>query len=152
MTKQRLTGWSVVLVILAALYLSTLCWAAKEAVPPSADHANPEAITQVLAGDRDTANAVWWGFDPNDSTAAIQAAIDSGAAKVIIPNVGKDWITEPLFLNNDDQEIFFEPGVVRDLYTGKRVARLTSQRRGFRVELRRDFTARLYHLQATEAR
>ena len=45
-----------------------------------------------------------------------------------------------------------EPLVVTDLYTGKRVTILTSQRRGFRVELRRDFTARLYHLQATEAR
>ncbi len=45
-----------------------------------------------------------------------------------------------------------EPLVVKDLYTGNMVAKLTSQQRGFRVELKRDFTARLYHLQDTEAR
>jgi len=44
-----------------------------------------------------------------------------------------------------------EPLVVKDMYNGKRVARLTSQQRRFRVELRRDFTARLYHLRAVEA-
>ena len=43
---------------------------------------------------------------------ALQAAIDSGVEKLVVPNMGKDWIVEPLFLNSDNQEIFFEPGTV----------------------------------------
>jgi hypothetical protein len=73
---------------------------------------NPDATAEVLAGKRTVANAAWWGFNEKDSTAALQAAIDSGAEKIFIPNMDKDWIVEPLFLNTDDQEIIFEAGVV----------------------------------------
>ena len=41
--------------------------------------------------------------------------------------------------------------VVKDLYTDMKVAELTSRQRTFTVELRRDFTARLYHLQPAKA-
>ena len=73
---------------------------------------NPDAVAEVLAGKRTVANAAWWGFNEKDSTAALQAAIDSGVEKLFIPNMGEDWIVEPLFLNKDNQEIIFEAGVV----------------------------------------
>ncbi len=69
-----------------------------------------KAVQEVLAGKRATANAAWWGFNPMNATAALQAAIRSGAAKVIVPNVGKPWIVDPIFLESN-QEIDLEPGV-----------------------------------------
>jgi hypothetical protein len=70
-----------------------------------------EAIQRVLSKKETVANAAWWGFDPKDSTKAIQGAINSGATKVIIPYVGKEWITEPIKLVSN-QKIVFEPGVI----------------------------------------
>ena len=61
-------------------------------------------------GAQDTVRASAFGFNPEDATAALQKAIDSGAQKVIVDNTGKDWITRPLFLRSN-QEIIFEGGV-----------------------------------------
>ena len=82
--------------------------------------ANPSAIAEVQSGKRTEANAAWWGFNADDTTDALQAAIRSGAKKVIVPNLGRDWIVRPLQLVSG-QEIFFEPGVV-----------LTAQRGAYR--------------------
>jgi len=70
-----------------------------------------QAVADVLAGKLKVANAAWWGFDKDDSTAAIQGAINSGAKKVIVPFVGSDWIVRPVHLVSN-QQITFEPGVV----------------------------------------
>ena len=48
-------------------------------------------------------------FRSRDSTRALQAAINSGAAKVIVDNLGKPWIVDPITLGGD-QELFFEKG------------------------------------------
>lgn len=72
---------------------------------------NSKAVQRVLVGRETAANAAWWGFDAVDSTAAIQGAINSGASKVVIPYVGKEWIVKPITLASN-QEIVFEPGVV----------------------------------------
>lgn len=40
---------------------------------------NIEAIDAVKSGKRRDANAAWWGFDPEDATENLQAALDSGA-------------------------------------------------------------------------
>jgi len=53
-----------------------------------ADLRNDAAVKQVLAGQRDDANTAWWGFDAADSTAALQAAIDSLAKRVLVPYLG----------------------------------------------------------------
>lgn len=45
-----------------------------------------------------------------DDTAAFQAAIDSGARKILIPNPGRDYSVAPLLLT-DNQTLQFEPGV-----------------------------------------
>lgn len=74
--------------------------------------AEPEKVTRVEAGELTAANVLWWGFDEEDSTRYVQAAIDSGAAKVIIPLAGQDWIVRPITMTQDDQTILFENGVV----------------------------------------
>ena len=74
------------------LCLLSLAWFA----PPS-----PAQVVDVTS----------WGFDPDDSTPFLQAAIDSGAETVIVPNVGADWVITPITLAHD-QEIIFEPCVV----------------------------------------
>lgn len=72
--------------------------------------ADPAKVAEVEAGSRESANAMWWGFDPADSTRAIQAAIDSGAKQVVIPNVGADWVVTPLQLRSN-LTLIFEEGV-----------------------------------------
>jgi Bacterial Ig domain len=59
-----------------------------------------------------TVNAADYGYDPTDATAALQAAIDSGASRVIVPRMNTDWIIRPVFLRASNQEIVFAPGVV----------------------------------------
>lgn len=73
--------------------------------------ASPKAVREVEAGSRTVANAAWWGFEPENSTAALQSAINSGARKVIVPNMGAEWVIDPVFLASD-QELFLEKGVV----------------------------------------
>ncbi len=72
---------------------------------------SPEKVDAVASGKLTTANAAWWGFDEIDATDALQAAINSGAKKVIVPNMGKDWIVRPVKLA-PNQEIEFQKGVV----------------------------------------
>jgi hypothetical protein len=72
---------------------------------------NPEAVQEILDSIRTEANAAWWGFDPEDSTDAIQAAFDSGAEQVTIPYMGQPWIVRPLSLHSD-QQVHLETGVV----------------------------------------
>jgi len=53
----------------------------------------------------------WWGFDPEDATAAVQGAIDSGAAVVVIPAMAGPWVVTPVKLRGD-LTLLLEPGVV----------------------------------------
>lgn len=71
---------------------------------------NEKAIAAVAAGTIQVAKASWWGFDPDDSTRALQAAIDSGVPKVVVDNVGKPWVVTGITLVSN-QEVFFEKGV-----------------------------------------
>ena len=54
-----------------------------------------------------------------DTSAALQAAIDSGAKRVVIPYRKEPYIVEPIFLRSSDQEIFLEPGVEIRAKSGK---------------------------------
>ena len=56
-----------------------------------------------------------FGFDENDSTRFLQAAIDSGAEKVVID--ARHWITEPL-RGRSNQELFFEDGAIVEAKKG----------------------------------
>ena len=76
------------------------------------------AIEEVKQGKRDVAYASWWGFDPEDATKALQAAIDSGAKKVIVSNMGKPWIVSKTIILRSDQEVVFEEGVIVEAKRG----------------------------------
>jgi len=62
------------------------------------------------SSDPPAARASEWGFDPEDSTESLQAAIDSGERRLLVDNVGQPWIVGPITLTSD-QEIIFESGV-----------------------------------------
>ena len=51
-----------------------------------------------------------FGFDPEDSTRFLQAALSSGAAKVIIDRQATDWVTTSL-TGAPNQMVVLEPGV-----------------------------------------
>ncbi len=52
-----------------------------------------------------------FGWDAADATAALQGAIDSGAARVIVDRQVGDWIVRPVILRRSNQEIVIEDGV-----------------------------------------
>lgn len=96
-------------VALGICLVTTLCQAAPKVLLAQAQ---PNKIAQVKAGTLKTAHASWWGFDKADSTEALQNAINSGVPKLIVDNMGSDWIIgKPLHLVSN-QTIIFEDGVV----------------------------------------
>ena len=64
------------------------------------------------------------------STEALQAAIQSGAKRVVVPNMTKDWIVRPIQLAGN-QELILEDGVVitakRGEYRSRRGQRILRQ-------------------------
>lgn len=76
-----------------------------------AQTSNSAAVQDVLIGQKDVANAAWWGYDAASATAALQGAIRSGAKKIFVPNMGTPWIIDPIYLESN-QKIEFEDGVV----------------------------------------
>ncbi len=68
-------------------------------------------IAEIKEGKRTEAKASWWGFDQENATACLQAAINSGVKKLIIDNTGSDWILDPVELI-DNQEIVLAENVV----------------------------------------
>lgn len=69
-----------------------------------------QAIRELEAGQREVANAAWWGFHEEDSTKALQAALRSPAKKVIVPKMPHPWIVNKIELIGN-KEIVFEQGV-----------------------------------------
>ena len=106
MIMNRVSCIGVVLVCGMAL-LSAMSWAAE----PAFTWANPAAVAEVASGARTEANAAWWGFNGGDVTDNLQAAINSGAKRLVVPYTGQEWIVRPITLVGN-QEIVFEPGVV----------------------------------------
>ncbi len=89
------------------------CFACVGALPigTAGEPANSSAVEEVRSGKRTTADAAWWGFDEEDATDILQAAIDSGAKKVIVPYMGKPWIVRPITLRGN-LELVLQPGVL----------------------------------------
>jgi hypothetical protein len=114
------TRWNALLVL--ALLTTGTCFGAR----------NQALIDEVKAGKRQEARASWWGFAPADSTAALQAAIDSGVPKLVVDNVGAPWIVDRIRLASN-QEIVFEKGVVvlakKGAFKGKTDALFTASLR-----------------------
>ncbi len=82
-------------IFLIALFVTASCFAADtpSVTPP------------------DEVRADTFGFDDQDATQALQAAINSGAKKVIVGDLGKPWIVTPIKLRSD-LELIFEKGAV----------------------------------------
>ncbi|WP_347242875.1 right-handed parallel beta-helix repeat-containing protein [Thermogutta sp.] len=70
---------------------------------------DPQAVRDVESGQREVASAAWWGFNPEDSTQALQAALRSPAKKVIVPKMAHPWIVNKIELFGN-KEIIFESG------------------------------------------
>ena len=91
--------------------LSVFCAAPAMADDAPFTWADPAAVQEVASGARTEANAAWWGFNGEDDTESLQAAINSGAKRLTIPYTGREWVVRPITLSGS-QEIRFEPGVV----------------------------------------
>jgi hypothetical protein len=48
------------------------------------------------------------GFNPDDSTAILQAAFDSGASYILVPKMDSPWISDQLFVKSNTTIIFGE--------------------------------------------
>lgn len=96
--------------ILCALFFTLLTIAPLRLQAAPAEH--KREIAAVTAGTLQTAHASWWGFEKEDATACLQAAIDSKVPTLIVDNTGSDWIiNQPLNLVSN-QQIIFADGVV----------------------------------------
>lgn len=71
--------------------------------------ASPELVQEVMTGKRQEARVSWWGFDPADSTAFLQDAINSKVKRLILDRRASPWMTRPL-TGVSGQEIVFEAG------------------------------------------
>ena len=92
-------------VLMALLPLLTQMPATAQIAPDA------QKIAAVANGAITEAKASWWGFNPEDSTAALQAAIDSGVPKLVVGKMAGPWVVTPITLVSN-QEIVFEEGVV----------------------------------------
>jgi len=96
-------------------------------IPGTADDsavkwARPDLVQEVLDGKRTEAAASWWGFDAEDSTRFLQAALNSGVKKLTIDRQASEWIVRPLS-GVGNLELVLQDGVVilakRGEYLGK---------------------------------
>jgi len=113
-TKGNKTTLAHATIIVLLLLVFPACLTA--AVPTGPE---PQAVAEVESKSKeqeqeqegDEARASWWGFNLEDATAALQAAINSGARRLIVEDMGTPWIVDRLTLASN-QEIIFEKGVV----------------------------------------
>jgi len=77
----------------------------------SAQHADPAAVARVRSGELAEAHASWWGFDKDDATPFLQAALDSGARRVVVDDLGMPWIVRTIRVPSN-VEVVFEQGVI----------------------------------------
>ena len=89
----------------APLVLSVLFWTL--VFSQAQGFAQSELVREVLEGTRNEARASWWGFNPTNSTAILQVAINSRVRKLVIDRQESAWITDPL-TGVSNQELVFE--------------------------------------------
>ena len=103
------------------------------------------AVVAVLcsfgaSGSDKVVNASSFGWNAEDSTAALQAAFDSGASKVIIDRQAGDWISRQLFITNSNIEVVLADGVTlkakRGEFHGKNDCLITITRKARNIVLR----------------
>ena len=81
-------------------------------------------IAAVKKGEIKEARASWWGFDPADSTAILQAALDTRVPRLISDKQSSPWVVTPLkvyanmeLVFEDGAEIVAKRGEYKDLYS-----------------------------------
>ncbi len=52
------------------------------------------------------------GWNAQDATQCLQAAIDTGADTVVVADMGAEWMVRPIFATHNDQTLIFADGVV----------------------------------------
>jgi hypothetical protein len=82
----------------------------REAFAGTDVRADGEAAASFTRGLRESVSAAWWGFDPEDATSSLQASLDSGARIVLVPAMGRPWITRPLIIRSGTT-VVLEEGV-----------------------------------------
>ena len=110
------------------------------------------ASTPAPDGYLDASKIAQAAFDPQDATAALQAAVRSGAAKVWVPDMGVPWLIDTIWLASN-QEILFEDGVLIEskpgsgfyadgqLFKGASLRNVTLKGYGATLKMRRDLFA-----------
>ncbi len=71
---------------------------------------NRQKIDQVEQGVAKEACVSWWGYDSEDSTTILQAALNSKAVKIIVDKQAGPWITKTLTIPSN-KEIILAEGV-----------------------------------------
>jgi len=66
------------------------------------------AAADFHSGQRESVSAAWWGFDENDATHSLQACLDCGARVILIPAMGRPWVTTTLLPRSHTTIIFQE--------------------------------------------
>ncbi len=56
----------------------------------------PDLIAKAIAGEIAEARVSWWGFEAEDSTGFIQAALTSGVRRIVVDKMPSPWISRPL--------------------------------------------------------
>ena len=74
--------------LLAAVFCSATLY--------SEEWARPDLVAKVASGELKEAEVSWWGFDAEDSTRFLKAAISSKAGKVVVDRREGPWYTRPL--------------------------------------------------------
>ena len=69
------------------------------------------AIATASVGADEFIKASSFGWNAEDSTSALQSAIDSGAKRVMIDRQAGDWVVRPIFLRTSGQEVIIADGV-----------------------------------------
>ncbi|MBO7679464.1 MAG: right-handed parallel beta-helix repeat-containing protein, partial [Thermoguttaceae bacterium] len=90
--------------------LTLLAFAAASAQENGNIAPNEEKIAAVADGSITEALASWWGFNADDVTASLQAALDSGVKTLRIDKQSAPWTVTPLTIPSDI-EVVIDPGV-----------------------------------------
>ena len=69
------------------------------------------AAVLAAAGGDECVKASAFGWNAEDATKCLQAAVDSGARKVVIDRQADDWVVGPIFLRTSGQEVVVADGV-----------------------------------------
>ena len=99
-------GYTIGMISIRILFFACLC-----ALAASAEWARPDLVAMVASGELKEARASWWGFDKDDSTAYLQAAITSGVERLVVEKMPSPWVVTPLKAASR-QHLVFEKGAV----------------------------------------